>query len=200
VIGDLKVDDLLIYKLFNFFIRLTKELHLAHVFTISSDSLFIEEVRSEAMLEGRCRYLLVDDFDRETTAAFLGKYGFTADETAVAWEYCGGKPICLVELVNAKLNGKDIESESKKLLKIRTSQILSIFDEISLGKIEYSEKAIIGEFKNFEQEEMLQYGRINEEKIFLVGRNVFFIDPTQRTIKPQSRLNLLAIREVMKSA
>jgi AAA+ ATPase superfamily predicted ATPase len=29
VIGDLKVDDLLIYKLFNFFVRLTKELHLA---------------------------------------------------------------------------------------------------------------------------------------------------------------------------
>ncbi len=199
VIGDLKVDDLLIYKLFNFFIRLTKELHLAHVFTISSDSLFIEEVHSEAMLEGRCRYLLVDDFDRETTAAFLGKYGFTADETAVAWDYCGGKPICLVELVNAKLNGKDVESESKKLLKIRTSQMLSIFDEISLGKVEYSEKAIIEEFKNFEQEEILQYDRINKEKIFLVGRNVFFIDPTQRTIKPQSRLNLLAIREVMKS-
>jgi len=199
VIGDLKVDDLLIYKLFNFFIRLTKELHLAHVFTISSDSLFIEEVHSEAMLEGRCRYLLVDDFDRETTAAFLGKYGFTADDTAVAWKYCGGKPICLVELVNAKLNGKDVESESKKLLKIRTSQMLSIFDEISLGKVEYSEKDIIEEFKNFEQEEILQYDRINKEKIFLVGRNVFFIDPTQRTIKPQSRLNLLAIREVMKS-
>jgi hypothetical protein len=26
----------------------------------------------------------------------------------------------------------------------------------------------------------------------------FFIDPTQRTIKPQSRLNLLALREVLR--
>ncbi len=200
VIGDLKVDGLLIYKLFNFFIRLTKELHLAQVFTISSDSLFIEEVHSEAMLEGRCRYLLMDDFDLETTATFLEKYGFTTDETAVAWEYCGGKPTCLVELVNAKLNGKDVESESKKLLKIRKSHILSIFDEISLGNVEYSEKSIIEEFKNFEQKEILQYGRINKEKIFLVGRNVLFIDPTQRTIKPQSRLNLLAMREVIADA
>ncbi|MEA1863610.1 MAG: ATP-binding protein, partial [Euryarchaeota archaeon] len=198
-IGDVNVNGSLIYELFNFFIDLTKELHLAHVFVATSDSLFMERVYSEAMLEGRCRYLLVDDFDYETTAAFLEKYGFTADETAVAWGYCGGKPICLVELVNAKLNGKDVESESKKLLKIRTSQMLSIFDEISLGKIEYSEKDIIEEFKNFEQEEILQYDRINTEKIFLVGRNVFFIDPTQRTIKPQSRLNLLALREVMKN-
>ena len=197
-IGDVNVNGSLIYELFNFFIDLTKETHLAHVFVATSDSLFMERVYSEAMLEGRCRYLLVDDFDRETTAAFLDKYGFTADETAVAWDYCGGKPICLVELANTKLNGKDVESESEKLLKIRTSQMLSIFDEISLGKVEYSEKDIIEEFKNFEHEEILQYGRINEEKIFLVGRNVFFIDPTQRTIKPQSRLNLLAIREVIK--
>ena len=199
-IGDVNVNGSLIYELFNFFIDLTKEKHLAHVFVATSDSLFMERVHSEAMLEGRCRYLLVDDFDHGTTAAFLEKYGFTTDETAVAWDYCGGKPICLVELVNAKLNGKDVERESKKLLKIRTSQMLSIFDEISLGKIEYSEKDIIGEFKNFEQDEILQYNRINKEKIFLVGRNVFFIDPTQRTIKPQSRLTLLAIREVMKSA
>ena len=197
-IGDVNVNGSVIYELFNFFIDLTKETHLAHVFVATSDSLFMERVYSEAMLEGRCRYLLVDDFDRETTAAFLDKYGFTADETAVAWDYCGGKPICLVELANTKLNGKDVESESEKLLKIRTSQMLSIFDEISLGKVEYSEKDIIEEFKNFEHEEILQYGRINEEKIFLVGRNVFFIDPTQRTIKPQSRLNLLAIREVIK--
>ncbi len=198
VVGDLKIDGLLMYKLFNFFIRLTKELHLCHIFAATSDSLFLEGVYSEAMLEGRCRYLLVDDFDYGATAAFLKKYGFTADETAVAWEYCGGKPVCLVELVNAKLDGEDVGSESKKLLKIRTSQMLSIFDEISLGKIKYSEKDIIAEFKNFEQEEMIQYDRITEEKIFLAGRNVFFIDPTQRTIKPQSRLNLLALREVLR--
>ncbi|MEA1894259.1 MAG: ATP-binding protein [Euryarchaeota archaeon] len=200
VIGDLKIDGLLIYKLFNFFIRLTKELHLVHVFAISSDSLFIEDVHSEAMLEGRCRYLMVDDFDCETTMDFLNKYGFSNEEKELIWDYCGGKPVCLVELANAKINKKDVESEAKKFLKIRTSQILSIFDGIALGKVEYSEKALIDEFKNFEKKELVQYDRVNKEKIFLVERNVLFIDPTQRTIKPQSRLNLLAIREVVRNA
>ncbi|RZN34966.1 MAG: hypothetical protein EF813_09400 [Methanosarcinales archaeon] len=37
VIGDMKIDGLLIYKLFNFFVRLTKELHLAHVFVVTLD-------------------------------------------------------------------------------------------------------------------------------------------------------------------
>jgi len=44
VVGDLKIDDLLIYKLFNLFVRLTKELHVCHVFAITSDSLFIENI------------------------------------------------------------------------------------------------------------------------------------------------------------
>ncbi len=60
---DVKIDELLIYKLFNFFVRLTKELHLCHIFAVTSDSLFIERVFNEAMLHGRRRYVLVDDFD-----------------------------------------------------------------------------------------------------------------------------------------
>ena len=32
----------------------------------------------------------------------------------------------------------------------------------------------------------------------MVKRNVFFVDPTQRTIRPQSKPDLLAIRETMK--
>ena len=200
VIGDLKVDDLLIYKLFNFFVRLTKEKHLAHVFVATSDSLFLEQVYTEAMLSGRCRYLLVDDFDYETTIDFLDRYNFSDEEKSVVWDCCGGKPVCLVEMANAKVNRKDVAGEAKKFLKIKTSQILSIFDEIALGKIEYSEEALIGEFKNFEEEELVQYDKVTKEKIFLVERNVLFIDPTQRTIKPQSRLNLLAIREVLRNA
>ena len=200
VIGDLKVDGFLIYKLFNFFVRLTKERHLAHVFVATSDSLFLEQVYTEAMLSGRCRYLLVDDFDYETTIDFLDRYNFSDEEKSVVWDCCGGKPVCLVEMANAKVNRKDVAGEAKKFLKIKTSQILSIFDEIALGKIEYSEEALIGEFKNFEEEELVQYDKVTKEKIFLVERNVLFIDPTQRTIKPQSRLNLLAIREVLRNA
>jgi AAA+ ATPase superfamily predicted ATPase len=51
-IGDLKLDGFLVYELFNFFITITKRLHLAHVFAVTSDSLFIERVYAEAMLQG----------------------------------------------------------------------------------------------------------------------------------------------------
>ena len=206
VIGDLKVDDLLIYKLFNFFIRLTKELHLAHVFAISSDSLFIEDVHSEAMLEGRCRYLLVDDFDRETTSAFLKKHGFTDDENVIAWEHCGGKPVYLIELMNYE----NREEKLKEMLVLRTGEIETILKRINeLGGeiiIEDTKYSVIYEklvesLKKFVDRETIDMNEVDEiSKAFLVKKNILFVDPLRKMIKPQSRLDLLAVREVIADA
>lgn len=43
---------------------------------------------------------------------------------------------------------------------------------------------------------------LNEEqsvKLGLIKENLFFLDPVKQIIKPQSQLDLLAIREVMKN-
>ena len=206
VVGDLKIDGLLMYKLFNFFIRLTKELHLCHIFAVSSDSLFIENVYSEAMLDGRCRYLLVDDFDYETAAALLEGHGFTDDETAVAWEYCGGKPVCLVEMIYAD----NREQVAKDMLKTRITQLKDLLDyldytkpRITIGEDEYTveKKDVIGIISRFADVECINDEGLNRPaKYFLIKDNILFLDPAQGTLKPQSRLNLLALREVMKNA
>jgi len=204
VVGDLKIDGLLMYKLFNFFIRLTKELHLCHIFAVSSDSLFIENVYSEAMLDGRCRYLLVDDFDYETATALLERNGFTDDEKAVAWEYCGGKPVCLMELIYAD----DRERIAKDMLKTRVTQLKDLLDyldytkpRIMIGDDEYLvEKGDIADILNrFVDTEYIDDEGLNRPaKHFLIKDNILFLDPHTGVIKPQSRLNLLAIREVLK--
>jgi AAA+ ATPase superfamily predicted ATPase len=204
VVGDLKIDGLLMYKLFNFFIRLTKELHLCHVFAVSSDSLFIENVYSEAMLDGRCRYLLVDDFDYGTAAAFLEGHGFTDDEKTVAWGYCGGKPVCLMELIYAD----DRERIAKDMLRTRVTQLKDLLDyldytkpRITIGADEYMvEKGDIADILNrfVDTEYIDDVGLNRPAKHFLIKDNILFLDPHTGIIKPQSRLNLLAIREVMK--
>jgi len=204
VVGDLKINGLLMYKLFNFFIRLTKELHLCHVFAVSSDSLFIENVYSEAMLDGRCRYLLVDDFDYETATALLERTGFTDDEKAVAWEYCGGKPVCLMELIYAD----DRERIAKDMLKTRVTQLKDLLDyldytkpRIMIGDDEYLvEKGDIADILNrFVDTEYIDDEGLNRPaKHFLIKDNILFLDPHTGIIKPQSRLNLLAMREVLK--
>ncbi len=204
VVGDIKINGLLMYKLFNFFIRLTKELHLCHIFAVSSDSLFIENVYSEAMLEGRCRYLLVDDFDRETTSAFLKKHGFTDDENAIAWEYCGGKPVYLLELINYE----NREEKLKEMFTFRTGEIETrlklvkeLGDEIIIGgrRCDVHYGKLVDALKMFVSRDEIGMNEVDEvSKRYLVKENILFVDSLTKMMKPQSRLNLLAIRDVLK--
>ncbi|RZN42509.1 MAG: AAA family ATPase [Methanosarcinales archaeon] len=195
-IGDVNVNGSLIYELFNFFIDLTKEAHLAHVFVATSDSLFMERVYSEAMLEGRCRYLRVDDFDEATTTAFLEVHGFTDDEKSVAWEYCGGKPICLVELVNTE---EDRRGKAEEMLKIRKGQIEEIVYSLEARDTEMFD-VVMGLLSEFIGKEKVGYKYISDGIKFLVGKNIIFADSMNKELRAQSKLNLLAVREVIANA
>jgi AAA+ ATPase superfamily predicted ATPase len=63
------------------------------------DSLFIGRVYAKAMLQGRCRNLLFDDFDYENTKEFLKKCGFNDEKIKLTWNYFGGKPVHLVKAI-----------------------------------------------------------------------------------------------------
>ena len=192
VIKDIKIDELWIYKLFNFFIRLTKELRLCHVFAITSDSLFIEKVHSDAMLHGKCRYVLVDDFGQEVTMKFLEKHGFNKEEKEIAWHYCGGKPLCLVELVNSESRG----GKAEEIFKIRKGQI----EEILYSLKEKNKKtfaAVFDVLSEFEEKDKTGYKYLREEAGFLVEKNIFFADPVNKELRAQSMLDLLAIRDAI---
>ncbi len=194
-IGDLKIDGYLIYELFNLFIRLTKELHCCHVFAVTSDSLFVERVYAEAMLQGRCRYLLVDDFDYNTTVEFLRKYDFSDNEIGLVWEYLGGKPVYLVEAVRIKRSG-NLREFVEELLSIRISQIKDAIYELEEDDRELF-KRVIELFGKFKEKEVIKYEKLSKEIRFCVRKNILFVEPVKRIIKPQSRLDLLAMRRIV---
>ena len=192
-IKDVKVNGPLIYELFNFFIGLTKETHLCHVFCLTSDSLIIEEIYSKAMLQGRADYIFVDDFDYETTRAFLENYGFSHDEIETVWNHFGGK---LSYLLKAVENRDELDEFCRTMLNIRTGQIK---DFLYSKKKESEEvfRGIVNLLKKFESEESVSYEELSDEILACVNANVLFVNPVERSIKPQSRLDLLAIRNVL---
>ena len=192
-IGDIEIDGPLIYELFNFFIGLTKELHLCHVFCVTSDSLFLERVYKEAMLHGRCRFMLVDDFDYETTANFLRTYGFDEEEIDIVWHYFGGKPIYLVEAIK---NRDKLEEFCKTMLKIRRSQILDLIYDLEDRRDTL--ESVLRIFEVVCERGKMEYRKIDEALRICVRYNVLFADPVERSVRPQSKLDLLAMREVLK--
>ena len=191
-IGDIKIDDYLIYELFNLFIRLTKELHACHVFAITSDSLFLDKVYAEAMLYGRCEYLLVDDFDYDTATGFLRKYGFEDKEIELVWKHFGGKPSYLVRAIKAKLTNENLGDLIDRYLKIRIRQIKDAIYELD----DDMRRRVLDLFGMFEKSDSITYERLTEEIRFCVRKNILFVDPVESTIRPQSRLDLLAIRAI----
>ena len=207
VIGDMKINGHLIYKLFNFFVRLTKELHLAHIFVVTSDSLFLEQVYSEAMLSGRCEYLRVDDFGYEQTMAFLDSYGWSEQEKEIAWHNAGGKPVSLVKLINAKTSGRNIEDVISSMFTLRTGEIesrLKIVKELGAELVvgdkhfDVNHEKLVSTLKMFASRDEVGADEIDEiSKRYLVKENILFVDPLTKMIKPQSQLDLLAIRDVV---
>ncbi len=195
-IGDLKINGFLIYELFNFFIDLTKEKHLCHVLCLSSDSLFIERVYNEGMLKDRCKYYLVDDFDYETTRAFLKKHNFNDEEIEIIWHYFGGKPIKLVEAIQEKLLGEDIKEFCKKSLRVRKRQLKDLLYSLEDENKDLFER-VIKLFENFKNKDEIFYEKITDEIVWTVKKNILFVNIEEGILKPQSRLDLLAIREIL---
>ena len=91
----------LLARLFNFAVRMTKETHLCHVLCATSDCLFVDLVYSSARLEGRSKYILIDDLDKDSAFEVYERFGF--EEKDLVWEYIGGKVGDMVSLFEEKV-------------------------------------------------------------------------------------------------
>jgi len=203
-IGDLRVNEYLIYKVFNFFIHLTKESHLCHVFALSSDSLFIERVYGEAMLQGRANFVFADDFDEETAKKFLEKYGVSKELQKLAWNSLGGKPMLLGKFISVKNKEEFIADEisfRKTELKILLKKVKELNVKITIDKeeLKVEHKNLINILKKFKDSEIIDIDECDEiSKTFFVNKNILFVEPKKGFLKAQSKPDLLAIREILK--
>ncbi len=196
VIKDIKIDNFLIYRLFNLFIRLTKELKLCHVFAITSDSTFIERIYNEAMLQGRCEYYLVDDFDKETVEKILREKGFNDKEINIVWHYFGGKPIYISRVIEERRVGGDIKELCEKFQRVRNRQIKDLLYSLRReDKRKYEN--VIEILKIFLQRDSFEYEELTNEILWLIDKNILFLDPISGKIKPQSHLEWNAIKNLL---
>ncbi|MEO2116989.1 MAG: ATP-binding protein [Methanocaldococcus sp.] len=212
-IGDLKLNGFLIYELFNYFVSLTKHKHLCHVFCLSSDSLFIEQVYNEAMLDGRADYILVDDFDKETALRFMDFLAerilnkkLSNDEKELIYSYVGGKPIYIETVIN-KLRYEKLEVILDFMLKDATQKLKYFLNDLDYikPKVEVGDKAI--ELKKEDIIEALKLFKDNYEisdsevakpiYVYLVKKNILFLNPIEGTLKPQSFLVWNAIKRLL---
>ena len=206
----------LLKSFFQFLVALTKVEHLAHVFCVSSDSLFIEHVYSSAELENRADYILVDDFERKEALEFIDflirellkeKIVLSKKEKERIYELVGGKPVLLIKVIN-KLKTKSLDEVLSYLLQDEKAKIkmeLEKFDYIKVKvlyenqEVEVKKEDVIEILKKFKDKGVLKKDEIKAPAYYyLIRKNILFLDPIKEILKPQSRLTWHAINRALK--
>ncbi|RLB10735.1 MAG: ATP-binding protein [Deltaproteobacteria bacterium] len=190
--------QLVLNRLFNFMIRLTKETHLCHCLCATSDCLFIEDVYSNARLEGRAEYLIVDDLDKEEAYSVYEGFGF--EDKELVWDYIGGKIGDMVSLFEEKKRGLSEKEALERMFKDTKNKL----EWIKLMKLRKREDGndLWKFLELFKKADFVSKNKIEEdfEKfLFWIEENVLFYNHVEGTVRLQSRLLWRVIREVMSS-
>ena len=180
--------------------------------TLTSDSLFAEYVYNTGELEGRAKHLLVDDFNKETSFKYMD---FLAKENNIALSeenkekiqsYVGGKPKD-IKYVIEEYYIRDLD-ETLELMLNNAIQKLEMF----LDMLNYSKPKIDIENETIEiyKEDIIEILKLFKENyvinkkylpiptyIYLIKKNILFLNPQNGTLKPQSFLIWNAIKKVV---
>jgi AAA+ ATPase superfamily predicted ATPase len=192
-------------ELFNFAVRMTKETHLCHVLCATSDCLFVDLVYNSARLEGRAKYLLVDDLEKETAFRVYEEFGF--EDKELVWGYIGGKIGDIVSLFEEKKRGYSEKDALERMLRDKVTRLESLLRALKYSPLKVSIRESVIEVKAEELKEGLKIfkekeevlARDVEEPVLLGGiqENILFYNPLEGTVRPQSRLLWRAIKKVM---
>jgi len=184
----------LIIELFNFFVAMTKESHLAHIIVASSDGYFINTVYNDSRLKKTSVFYKVDYLEKKDVKEWLlnlEKYSkikdFTLTEGDVEkiWEVLGGSMWEIQDLLSQLFENSLDESLSLYKKKIQgfiayytgfNSDKKEIFKLMSKrGKVTYRELEKLG-IDGSTLEAVLQD---------MVRNNILYFDPAEATYYPQ---------------
>ena len=79
-------------EMFAFFISLTKELHLAHVICMTSESTFMDEIYNTTKLKNTSDFYRVDHLWYEDTFGWMKDENMTDTQANLVWEYLWWSP------------------------------------------------------------------------------------------------------------
>ena len=180
----------LVKELFNFFVRLTKVLHLSHVIVMTSDTFFIELVYTDSTLKNTSEFYLVDFFDNETAKEILMSEGLSGEDASYVIEHIGGVPWMMERVVSS--------SDFKQAVERLYSNTLGMMTEI-LGKLhtEGLKESAIKTMKKIIHGDIDMTGDDREMVMKLAEYEIVFYDPVNRKVKFQTRLDEIAAKELL---
>ncbi len=189
-------DRQLITALFNFFVAMTKQAHLAHIIIASSDGYFLNTVYNDSKLKKCSRYYKVDYLTKKDVMEWLlnlekyskiKAYRLTEEDAEKIWDTVGGS---MWEI-------QDILTE---LFENPIGEVLHLYKKKIKGMIEYyigsdmQKEKVLQVFLKQETARLRDFisGGIAPVEIDhllqnLVRNNILYFDPTEALYYPQGK-------------
>ena len=193
----------LLKSLFQFLVSLTKERHLAHCISLTSDSLFAEYVYNTGELEERADHILIDDFDKPTAIKFMDfltkellNKSLSNEQKEQIYSLVGGKPLLIYKVID-KIRYKELNDILTTMLNDERNKLRYFLEDIAEEDGELHKKVIdaLSLFKN--NYEIDDFKIPKKIRNVLINKNILFLNPRKGTIKPQSYLIWNAIKKVL---
>jgi AAA+ ATPase superfamily predicted ATPase len=193
----------LIIELFNFFVAMTKESHLAHIIIASSDGYFLNTVYTDSRLKQTSEFYKVDFLFKEDVMEWLlnlekyskiKDYTLTENDAEKIWNTVGGS-MWEIQNVLGHLFDKPID-QVLTLHKKKMKGIIAYY----IGADDKKEK-ILGLFLKTDQATVRDFvdlgigkDEVDELLRHMVRNNILYFDPLEAVYYPQARSYQWGIR------
>jgi AAA+ ATPase superfamily predicted ATPase len=144
-------------------------------------------VYSNARLQGRAEYILVDDLKKEEAFKVYEEFGFENRE--LVWGYIGGKLGDMIRLFEKKKQGYTEQEALQRLLEDTMGRIRDFLEAVEEGeKEEISIEDVKDALMKVSEKEVLSREIRRKVRHFLVEENLLFYNPVKGIVRFQSEL------------
>jgi AAA+ ATPase superfamily predicted ATPase len=185
-------DKRLIIELFDFFVAMTKESHLAHIIIASSDGYFINTVYTDSRLKKTSEFYKIDYLDKKDTMEWLlnlekysgiKDYRLTPKDAEKIWDTVGGS---MWEIQN--LLGRFFDNPIDNELNLYKKKMRSLIVDYVVKPGQEDIQRLLNHFVRQDElpKEMI---KPEDENLLrhMVRNNILYFDPTEATYYPQGR-------------
>ena len=189
-------DRQLIIELFNFFVAMTKESHLAHIIIASSDGYFLNTVFTDSRLKKASKFYKVDYLDKKDVLEWLlnlekyskiKDYTLTGEDIEKIWDTVGGSMWEIQDILTELFNNPI--DRVLNLYKRKVKAIIEYYIGADMKKEKVlriflkKETARIRDFIN----EGITPGEVDQLLQDTVRNNILYFDPTEALYYPQGK-------------
>jgi uncharacterized protein len=185
-----------INELFNFFVAMTKESHLAHIIISSSDGYFIDQVYNDSKLKKTSKFYEIDYLDKEDVWEWLKNlekysqikdYTLTEEEVQYVWGTLGGS--CWeIQALLSEFFDEPVE-KACDAYKIKMKNLITDYIKLSSDKRKILNKfnlKICNKYTDF-SDTLLSEDKIELLLQDMVHNNILYYNPVTAEFYPQGK-------------